>query len=73
MSAAAGTRTPLAKLLQELVDQGLSQPTKMPDQFTYPSVLVSVPSVGANSAGDTTSVRGAPDGRLVHDSLGDQR
>jgi hypothetical protein len=65
------TKTPLAILLQELVDQGLTQPTIMPEQFTYPSVLVSVPSIGANSAGE--AAKGMPDGQLGHDSRGDQR
>lgn len=65
--------TPLARMLQELVDQGLTQPTTMPDHFAYPSVLRSVPSIGANTVGEPIAPGGTQDGQLGHDSRGDQR
>jgi hypothetical protein len=66
--------TPLARRFQDLVDQGLIQPSlELPAQFAYPSVLVSVPSLAVTGvSGELFTGQGALDGGLGNDSRGDR-
>jgi hypothetical protein len=72
--AVTGIATPLAHKFQQLIDQGFVRPpSELPAQFSYPSVLVSVPSVLVTSVYSTLPVsRGVVDGELGNDSLGDR-
>jgi hypothetical protein len=75
LKAVTAITTPLASQFQDLVDQGLIQPAaELPPRFSYPSVLVSVPSVGAaTSVSGVLTAQGVLDGRLVSDPFRDQR
>jgi hypothetical protein len=48
-----GNKKSLAKRYQEMLDSGvLPEPVANPGRFSYPSMLVSVPSISTNSTND---------------------
>jgi hypothetical protein len=59
--------TPLANVYQKWVDQGLIVPAQTVGHFTYPSVLVDVPSVTATGVSILAGPQGDLLGRLERD------